>query len=125
MSAAAKASRRELSRRYKEAPPPMGVYAIRNKLTRRVLVGASANPEGAMNRIRFELKLRQHRNAALQQDWSAHGEAGFSFAVIDSVKKSDDPAFDRVAELAALLDMWRQELCVGELDYDACPPVAA
>jgi hypothetical protein len=48
---------RELRRRYKEAPPPMGVYVVRNLVNQRVFVGASANPEGAMNRMRFELSL--------------------------------------------------------------------
>jgi hypothetical protein len=119
MSAAAKASRRELSRRYKEAPPPMGVYAIRNLVNQRVYVDASSNPEGALNRHRFELNLKGHRNRALQQDWNAHGAANFRMEVIDTLKKSEDPAFDAKAELAALLSMWRKEMeCDGAAGYN-------
>jgi hypothetical protein len=119
MSAAAKASRRELSRQYKEAPPPMGVYAIRNVVNQRVYVAASANPEGALNRHRFELGFKSHHNSALQRDWNAQGAASFRFEVIDTLKKSEDPAFDAKAELAALLAMWRTELgCDGALGYN-------
>jgi hypothetical protein len=111
--------RRELSRQYKEAPPPMGVYAIRNLATQRVYVDASANPQGALNRHRFELARRAHRNRALQQDWDACGEAGFRLEVIDTLKKSEDPAFDAKGELAALLEMWRKELeCDSALGYN-------
>jgi hypothetical protein len=118
MSAAAKAGRRELSRQYKEAPPPMGVYAVRNLVNRRVLVDASINPQGALNRHRFELTLNGHRNRALQQDWNALGAESFRFELIDTLKKSEDPAFDAKAELAALLALWRKELeSNGELPY--------
>ena len=111
--------RRALSRQYKEAPPPMGVYAIRNVVNQRVYVDASPNPQGTLNRHRFELELKGHRNRALQQDWNVHGAANFRLEVIDTLKKSEDPAFDEKAELAALLSMWRQELqCDGALGYN-------
>jgi hypothetical protein len=111
--------RRALSRQYKEAPPPMGVYAIRNLANGRVYVDASANPQGALNRHRFELARKCHRNRALQQDWNAQGEENFRCEVIDTLKKSEDPAFDAGAELAALLALWRTELeCDGASGYN-------
>jgi hypothetical protein len=106
----ARVDKRELRRQYKEAAPPMGVYVVRNTVNQRVFVGASANPEGAMNRMRFELGMKSHRNAGLMRDWIEFGTANFSFEVIDTLKKSDDPAFDAKAELAALLQLWRNEL---------------
>src|SRR5512140_2298118 len=119
-------ARRELTRRYKQAPPPMGVYAIRNRLNQRILVGASLNVEGALNRHRFELARGQHRSAALMQDWLRDGADNFSFEVIDVVKPRDDPAFDYVAELDAMLALWREELqAFGDKSYDgAAKPVA-
>jgi hypothetical protein len=112
-------NRRDLARQYKESPPPMGVYVIRNLVNQRVFVGASANPEGAMNRDRFELRLQGHRNRKLMQDWIAHGAENFSFELVDTVKKSDDPAFDAKAELAALHAMWCGEFdCYGEGGYN-------
>jgi hypothetical protein len=36
-----------------------------------------------------------------------HGEAAFSFAVLDRVKERADPDFDYEAELQALLALWQ------------------
>jgi hypothetical protein len=112
-------TRRELARKYKESVRPAGVFVIRNLLDGRVYVAGSLDVEGAMNRARFELNLRSHRNKALGRDWLAHGAAHFSFEVIDRVKERDDPAFDRVAELEKLLELWREELqCTGDKGYN-------
>jgi hypothetical protein len=111
--------RRALTRQYKEAPPPMGVYAIRNLVEDRLYVGASNNVEGAINRARFELKMNGHRNRGLQQDWQRLGAEAFHCEVVDTVKMRDDPAFDAQAELADMLTLWREELgCRGARDYE-------
>ncbi len=98
---------------------PAGVFVIRNLMDGRVYVAGSLDVEGAMNRARFELNLRSHRNKALQRDWVAHGATHFSFEVIDRVKERDDPVFDRAAELEKLLELWREELqCIGDKGYN-------
>ena len=113
-------TKRELTRQYKEAGPPMGVYVIRNLVNHRVLVGASLNVEGALNRHRFELRMKAHRNKRLLEDWLRWGADNFCFEVIDTLKKRDDPAFDYTGELAALLVIWSEELgCQGERGYQA------
>lgn len=113
-------TRRVLTRHYKDSVRPAGVFAVRNTASGRVYVAASLDVEGAMNRARFELGLRSHRNKALQADWLAHGAAHFTFEVIDRVKeREDDPAFDRGEELGKLLALWQEELrCFGELGYN-------
>ncbi|MBG9388618.1 GIY-YIG nuclease family protein [Caenimonas aquaedulcis] len=103
-------ARRELSRHYKDNPPPAGVFAIRNLDDHRVYVNGSMNVDGAMNRARFELTMRGHRNKALQADWLRLGAERFSFEIVDTVKKREEPGFDAAAELEGLLAMWRQEL---------------
>jgi hypothetical protein len=105
--------RRELSQQYKETGPRMGVYAVRNRADEVVLVGASLNVDGAMNRDRFELRNKTHRNRRLLQDWLRWGADGLRFEVVDTLKKRDDPAFDPQAELASLLALWREELGGG------------
>lgn len=103
-------TRAELKRQYKEAHPPMGVYAIRNLATGQYYVQASMNVEAAMNRDRFELGFKGHRNPALQRDWLAHGADQFRFEVLDLLKKREAPDFDYKAELALALALWREEL---------------
>jgi hypothetical protein len=112
-------TRRALARKYKDTVLPAGVFVIRNTLSGRVYVAGSLDVEGAMNRARFELGLRSHRNKALVRDWAEHGAAHFSFEVIDRVKERDDPAFDRASELEKLLALWREELqCRSDKGYN-------
>jgi hypothetical protein len=112
-------TRRALVRKYKETVPPAGVFVIRNTLSGRTYVAGSLDVEGAMNRARFELGLRSHRNKALVRDWVAHGAEHFSFEVIDRVRERDDPAFDRAGELEKLLALWHEELqCDGDKGYN-------
>lgn len=105
--------KRLLKRQYREAGPAMGVYAIRNLATGRVRVRASMNLEGSMQRDRFELGLKSHRDKELLGEWQRWGGEHFSFAVLDTLKRSDDPAFDPAAELATLLALWTDELRAG------------
>lgn len=103
-------ARREMTRQYKQAFPPMGVYAVRCDAAGLLRVGSSRNAEGLLNRWRFELVRGAHRDHALQQAWHRHGADAFRLEVIDRVKERDDPAFDYDAELALLLTLWQAEL---------------
>lgn len=103
-------TRSELKKQYRATPPPMGVYAVRGLSSGRVIVEASMNVHAAMNRARFELDRKSHRDKQLQQDWLTLGPDHCRFEIIDLVKQRDDPAFDGKAELAGLLAMWREEL---------------
>lgn len=109
----AAAERRALSRRVRDAFPPLGVYAVREAATGRVLrVLASRHVPAALQRLAFELRLRSHRDRALQALWDAGGEAALRCEVLAMVQPSTDPAFDPDAELAGLLQAWREELGV-------------
>jgi len=109
--AAAHRRRRELTKQYKQAARPIGVYAISSTAEpERLYLGASLDIDGAINRHRFELGLGRHANRPLLQAWLRCGAASFRFEVIDTVKPTDDPAFDAKAELATLLALWREEL---------------
>lgn len=109
-------ARRALSRAYKEAFPPMGVYVVRCGAAGILRLGARSNVDAALNRMRFDLARGTHRDKALQQAWLRHGPAAFTFEIIDRVKQRDDPAFDHNAELQALLALWEQELGVRAED---------
>jgi len=103
-------NKRELTQQYKRTLPAMGVYVIHNLVDQRVFLGASLNLQGVMNRDRFELGLKSHRNRDLLGDWLRLGAENFRFEVIDTIKQRDDPAFDYKSELAALLALWGEEL---------------
>ena len=103
-------ARREMSRRARDAFPPMGVYIIRDKETGQVLVASSRNVHGAINRIKFELRLRSHSNRALQAAWDQGGPERFDFEIVDLLEEKDDPEYDYGAELRALEQLYREEL---------------
>lgn len=103
-------ARRERTRAYKQAFPRMGVYAVRCNATGRVWIGASRQVDGMLNRIRFELAQKTHRDLSLMQAWAEHGPESFSFEVLDRVRERDDPAFDYEAELQTMLALWRAEM---------------
>ena len=112
-------ARRALLRQHKETRPPAGVFSVTNQVNGRVYVGGSLNLDGAMNRMRFELKMRSHRDKVLQQDWITHGAEAFSFVVLDHIKEQADPLFDCAAELASMLELWRAEIpCHGDSGYN-------
>lgn len=102
--------RRLLKRQYRDAGPAMGVYVIRNRASGRIFVRASLNLAGAMQRDRFELGLKSHRDRDLLAEWLRWGAENFSFEIVDRLKKRDEPGFDHRDELAALLALWTEEL---------------
>jgi hypothetical protein len=114
-------TRAELRRRYKEEGRPMGVYAFRNAVNGKVLVGASLNLPGAQNSMRFQLKMGVHRNRELQADWNAHGEASFTWEVLDELEV--EPGGDPRDDLDTLERLWLNELRPwGERGYNRPPP---
>ncbi|HYF21531.1 MAG TPA: GIY-YIG nuclease family protein [Ramlibacter sp.] len=104
------ARRRALSRQVRDGFPPMGVYAVRNLASGEVRVSASRNVPGALNRLRFELRMNQHRDRVLQQAWNAAGSDNVTFDVLEMVRERPDPAFDHDTELQALLELWTAEV---------------
>jgi|SRR6218665_1225317 len=119
----ASSRRAELKRSYKEKPPDMGVFAVRNRANGKLLVGTSLNLPGALNRLRFELTTRIHRNfPALQEDWDRLGADAFSFEVLDVLAPPEEPGGDLKEELRVLEALWLERLRpYGEAGYNAPP----
>ena len=111
-----RARRKALLQAYKLAFPPMGIYAIRNRVSGRMLIEQSSNTTGALNRHLTQLRLGLHRIRALQEDWRELGEEGFVFEVLQTQEQRAEPAFDYAAEREALLRVWRERLPPGSKD---------
>ena len=103
-----RSARREAAREARDAFPPMGIYAIRDRASGHQLLGASRNVHAALNRARFELRMGKHADRILQAEWNRSGADGLAFAVLDLVKERDDPDFDYAAELKALEQIHRE-----------------
>jgi hypothetical protein len=104
------AERRELARKARDAFPPMGVYAVRDRVTGAVRVAASRNVHSAINRALFELRQGVHRDAAMQAAWKRDGAERFGFEVLELVKERSEAGFDYGAELKELEALHRAML---------------
>ncbi|HEX4950083.1 MAG TPA: GIY-YIG nuclease family protein [Blastocatellia bacterium] len=115
MNAEQKARKKE----YQQSHRPMGVWAIRNLVNDKVLLGAALNLPGILNRHRFELEKGSHKCQSLQNDWNTFGSERFSFEILDEISPRSDPAYDYRADLLQLEEMWLENLQpYGEQGYN-------
>jgi hypothetical protein len=108
-------TRDELKRAYKEQPPAMGVFLVRNLRTNRFVAGASRNVEGSLNRYRFMLQMGKPGDPFLKYpdlmtDYKTLGADAFEFAVLDTLKPKTEPGWDATDDLNQLEAMWMETL---------------
>ncbi|MNT45742.1 hypothetical protein D3C72_1823400 [compost metagenome] len=87
----------------------MGVYQIKNQANGKVYLAASPNIDGTMGRDRTWLRMGNHLNKALQQEWKAYGPEAFAFEVLELLTPTDEPR-NYPEELALLLEVWLETL---------------
>lgn len=84
-----KQSRREAIRDYKEKKTQAGVYAVRCLATTEVWVAGAANVENQQTRHWFGLRMGSHMNKAMQAAWTAHGEGGLTFEIVERLETEE------------------------------------
>ena len=105
---ASRSAQRVAAREARDIFPPMGIYAIRDRASNHVLLGASRNVQAALNRARFELRMGKHADHLLQATWNRSGVDGLAFEVLELVKEREDAGFDYAGELKALEQIYRE-----------------
>ncbi len=114
--------RKELIRRYKETPRPMGIFRVHNTIADKSFVGASRDLPSVLNRERFWLKHGGHPNRALQEDWNRLGPEAFAFEVLDTLSASERSDRELSDDLDVLEQLWLEKLAPwGERGYNAPP----
>ena len=96
-------------RQYKERKPLVGVFAVRCAAGGQVWVGFSRNLDATRNSVWFSLSSGVHRDRALQEEWNAHGELGFSYEVLEKFE-DDVPAIAIRDRLKDRKQHWMSEL---------------
>ncbi|UKE79165.1 GIY-YIG nuclease family protein [Xanthomonas graminis] len=96
------------ARQARDAFPPMGIYAIRDRASGHSLLGASRNVQAALNRARFELGMGKHADRVLQAAWNRSGLQGLVFEVLELVKERENAGFDYAGELKVLEQIHRE-----------------
>ena len=106
--------RKELVRKYKETPRPMGVGIVRNTTNGKAFLFAGRDVPALINRNQAQLRLSAHPNKVLQSDWDTLGRDAFEFAVLDTLPEPADPAYDALEDLRALESLWMEKLAPFE-----------
>lgn len=94
---------------YKEIKQPAGIFALTCEPTGQVWVGSAPNLRQIFNRVRFDLDLGKHRNAALQAAWNAHGSEALHFEEKEVIDDGT-PDYLRPQMLKARLEHWQETL---------------
>jgi hypothetical protein len=105
---ASRSAQRVAARQARDAFPPMGIYAIRDRASSHLLLGASRNVHATLNRARFELRMGKHADHLLQAAWNRSGVDGLDFEVLELVTEREDADFDYGGELKALEQIYRE-----------------
>jgi hypothetical protein len=115
--------RKELIRKYKQTPLPMGIFQIKNLANGKIFIGTSKNLPGKLNSCRFQLINGSHPNRELQKDYAMYGESGFSFEILDRLEPKDDPLYSYDDDLKTLEGLWLDRLGpYGEKGYNRKRP---
>jgi hypothetical protein len=96
--------KKELKREYLQNHRPMGIYQVRNIVNDKVLIGASPDLPGILNRHKFQLKMGNHPNRALQTEWNEFGAESFVFEILDEITPMEGQ--DHREELTFLEELW-------------------
>ena len=104
------ADRKKIKAEYKQNPPPMGVYQIRNKANGKIFIGSAQNVTGKLNSQMFQLRTGVHKNRELQNDFNEAGPDNFEFTILDHLESVDDPVKDPSKDLADLEALWLEKL---------------
>lgn len=104
-----KEQKKEASNQFRERKSPLGVYAVRCTVNASVWVGSSRNLNAARNSIWFSLRMGNHRDQPLQQEWNTHGEGSFEYVVLELLD-DDVPALLIPELLKAAKQRWINQL---------------
>jgi hypothetical protein len=102
--------RKEIIRRYKQTPRPMGIFQVRNTTNGKVFIGSSSDLPAMLNRQQAQLRFGSHPNRTLQKDWKELGPEAFSFEILDTIKAKEEPDYNPTADLRVLQEIWLEKL---------------
>ena len=106
-----KSRRKELMQQYAERQPQTGVFAVRNSASGEAWVGVSKNLDVQKNGLWGRLASGMCFNKDVQASWTKHGEAAFSYEILERFTESDPHVVERLKIERA--QHWRDKLGAG------------
>ena len=106
-----KQSKKEMAAAYKEKKKIGGIYAVRNSVTGRALLGSAPDMEGFRNRFSFSQATDACVQPKLDDDWKAYGAAAFVLEVLETLEKEEEQTDREFADdLKTLKELWLEKL---------------
>ncbi|MBR7746113.1 GIY-YIG nuclease family protein [Undibacterium baiyunense] len=104
---------------YKQQDDRAGIYRVHNIETGMQWIDSSADVQGAINRMQFELKLGSHRRHALQADFKVSAGKALQFDILERICKKVDPSWNLQEALEQARTLWREEFAASGAFYGA------
>jgi hypothetical protein len=104
-----KVDRKAATAAYKDRKSQAGVYAVRCSTSGEVWVGESPNVDNRQTSLWFALRQQSYPRPDIVEAWKAHGEAAFSFEVVERIDPELSP-LPRGTALKEAAALWREEL---------------
>lgn len=102
-------TRKQLLQSYRQQNDRAGVFRLYHCETKRQWIESSADVQGAVNRLQFELKIGQHKIRALQEDYTRYGAAAVTVLILENIIQKDSPTWNLQTELAQSKALWQAE----------------
>jgi len=103
-------SKKDMTAAYKEKKKTGGIYAVRNRVTGRVLLGAAPDIEGFRNRFAFSQATDSCVQPKLCDDWNTYGASSFVLEVLETLdKKIDQTDREFTDDMAVLKELWLEK----------------
>ena len=106
-----KQSKKDMSAAYKEKKKIGGIYAVRNSVTGKALLGAAPDMAGFRNRFSFSQATDSCVHPKLEADWKKFGGTAFVLEVLETLEKKNDQTDREFADdIAVLKDLWLEKI---------------
>ncbi len=101
---------------YKERKITGGVYAIKNKISGKMLILSASDLQGSQNRFQFSQQTNGCMNLKLKEDWDKLGSQAFAFEVLEPLEKKELQTPQEFAEdVKTLEELWYEKLKGSDL----------
>lgn len=105
-----KQNRKELIQNYKERKIIGGIYCIKNTENGKILLQATVDLQGGLNRYEFAIKTGSCVSVFLQKDWAVYGKDVFVVEVLDRLeKKEEQTQKEFLQDIKDLGQLWKEK----------------
>ena len=106
-----KLTKKKMQSSYKEREKVGGAFVVVNCENDKVMIDASTDIQGAINRFDFSKKTGSCVYLKLNEDWIKHGKEAFKLEVLETItKKPEQTDEDFKEDVEVLKNLWLEKM---------------